>query len=354
MSKTLLIVNLGTPQAPTPKAVAHYLREFLNDKYVIDIPNPFRRILVSGIIVPTRSRKSAHAYQQVWRDDGSPLMFHSKAFFEKLKSTEKAAGDDGFTVKLAMRYGQPSLRHELSETIRGGAKEIYVWPMYPQYALSSTETVLNLCREVFAETNFRGQSYFIEEFCDNVDVAAVWSDNIASANRGFDADHLLLSYHGLPVSHVKKISAQCEGNGSCSQQKTEKNGQCYRRQCYETSEVIRRDLFCRAREGVRFSPRDISIGFQSRLTSGWIQPFSDAFYRELPKKGVKRLLVACPSFVTDCLETLEEVAIRGREEFRSHGGDDLKLVPCLNDSDSWVRAASEIVHDKKKWQAFKK
>ena len=352
MKKALLIVNLGTPRSPSPSDVATYLREFLTDGYVIDIPNPFRWLLVNGIIAPFRSRKSAHAYQQVWTDEGSPLMVNSLRYVEKLKREESQRGEDGFEVKLAMRYGAPSLAHELRALIEAGRTEIYVWPMYPQYAQSSSETVLAVCREVFRSTQFKGNAYFLEDFCGDDAVAKIWADRILAEQKEFQADHLLLSYHGLPIRHVKRISEQCEGKGSCSFESTPFNKRCYRRQSFITSAAIQKQLGGAGEMGQRLVGKNTSIGFQSRLTSGWIEPFSDGFYRELPKSGVRRLLVACPSFVTDCLETLEEVALRGKEEFCAHGGEDLKLVPCLNDHEDWVKQSSLMAHDSARWQRF--
>jgi ferrochelatase len=161
----------------------------------------------------------------------------------------------------------------------------------------------------------------------------------------FQPDHILLSYHGLPIRHMKKISRACAGQGDCSLQTTAENQNCYRRQCYLTSKLIGEGL----KRELGWSAEQLAVGFQSRLDNRWIRPFSDDFYRDLPKQGVKRLLVACPSFVADCLETLEEVAIRGRDDFRTHGGDDLKLVPCLNDSDDWVKAAADIARRSGLW-----
>ncbi len=342
----LMLINLGTPDASDSAAVARYLREFLNDKFVIDIATPLRWLLVNAIIVPTRAKKSAAAYQKIWTTRGSPLRFNSVDFFEKMRAT-----CNDFEMRLAMRYGSPSIESQVEEVVRGGASEIYFWPLYPQYALSSTEAALEMARTTLARLKYSGESFFIESFAESSKVAEVWSELIVAAARDFKPDHLLLSYHGLPIRHVKKISTACNGQGACSLTATAENKRCYRRQCYLTSDAIKLALFCRHRNEITFSPRDVSVAFQSRLTSGWIQPFSDEFYLTATKKlGVKRLLVACPSFVADCLETLEEVAMRGREEFISRGGEDLRLVPCLNNNVQWVDAAGEIARDKTKWQ----
>jgi ferrochelatase len=180
-------------------------------------------------------------------------------------------------------------------------------------------------------------------FADDPGYVNAVCEKIKADIAAFKPDHLLLSYHGLPVRHVKKISASCEGNGQCSLAATSSNQLCYRRQAYLTSEMIK------ARLANVWPAEKISVGFQSRLNSKWIQPFSDEFYRQLPKQGVRRLLVACPSFVADCLETLEEVAMRGRAEFVLNGGEDLRLVPCVNESDAWVGAARDIVSAAKYW-----
>jgi protoporphyrin/coproporphyrin ferrochelatase len=348
VKKALLLLNIGTPDGPDEKSVGRFLREFLNDPYVVDVPQPFRWLLVNGLIVPRRQATSAKAYQAIWQNDGSPLLTKSLAFKEKL-----AQELPEYTVSLAMRYGRPSLREELQKIIGARPDAIAIWPLYPQYAQSSTETSLRAVERLAREMHYNGPISYIEEFSENRDVAALWVENILQAARGFSAQKLVLSYHGLPISHLKRIAKSCQGEGDCSLTLTEENKKCYRRQAFATAHHIRKLLFCEHRDEISFTSRDVEVSFQSRLTRGWIKPFSDELYAALPAKGVKRILVACPSFVTDCLETLEEVAIRERRRFIECGGEDMRLVPCLNESDSWVKVAARIVRAEKNWQVLK-
>jgi len=340
-------MNIGTPDACDETAVSNFLREFLNDPYVIDLPQPLRWLLVNGVIVPRRKSTSTKAYEKIWTDGGSPLLRNSSAFREKL-----AVALPEFQVHLAMRYGRPSLRESLQTIVGSNPSAIYVWPLYPQYAQSSTLTSLAAVKSLVSEMKYSGPVRYIEEFAEDKTVASLWVDNIVASARGFAAQKLVLSYHGLPLSHLKKVSKSCRGEGDCSLQSTAENRKCYRRQAFATSQEIRRLLFCEHRDDITFTSRDVEVSFQSRLTRGWIKPFSDELYRSLPAQGVTRVLVACPSFVADCLETLEEVAIRERERFIAAGGEDLRLVPCLNDNPKWVDRAAKMVRTENLWQAL--
>jgi protoporphyrin/coproporphyrin ferrochelatase len=345
LKKAVLLINLGTPDNCDEEAVGRYLREFLNDPYVIDIPQPLRWLLVNALIVPRRKRRATEAYKLIWTATGSPLLQMSLAFKEKL-----ARELSEHQVHLGMRYGRPSLRSEIEKIVGANPPEILVWPLYPQYAGSSSETALHEVRQILAEMKYAGRVIYLEEFSENKDVAAIWVENILRAARDFKAQKLVLSYHGLPISHLKKISKGCQGEGECSLKLTNENKMCYRRQAYATSHEIRKLLFSEPRDEISFTARDVEISFQSRLTKGWIKPFSDEVYHSLPAQGATRILVACPSFVVDCLETLEEVAIRERAQFIKSGGEDMRLVPCLNDSEAWIKAAAKIVRADKSWK----
>ncbi len=317
MKNVVILVNLGSPRSPSVADVRAYLREFLIDPLVIVMPAVFRWILVNGIIAPFRSPKSAEAYAKIWdAQTGSPLLYHSQNMVNKL-----TAELPDVKLRLAMRYGEPSLRAAVQQS--ASCDRLYVLPMYPQFAESSSGSVLVEVRKICRESQFKGEILECRSFSAHPGFIKSVAENIAREIETFRPDSLLLSYHGLPIRQVGT----------------------YRDECFATSSAIIEQLSARA----QWSKDKTLTGFQSRLNNRWIQPFSDDFFRTLPSQGVRRLLVACPSFVADCLETLEEVAMRGREEFRLHGGEDLKLVPCLNDSPMWVNAVADIVRDPNYW-----
>ena len=321
----LLIINLGSPKSPAVCDVRSYLREFLMDRYVIDLPWPLRWFLVYVAITPFRAPQSAEKYAMIWSPQTeSPLLHNSKQFTEKLQRQLNQSGD-GLRVQLAMRYGEPDLRATLHELLNH--KQLYVMPVYPQYAESSTKSALVEVRRILRKFKFKGEIFECRGFSQHPGFISAVSENIALEIERFQPDYLLLSYHGLPIRQAGT----------------------YRDQCFATSEAITDNLVARG----AWPKEKITVGFQSRLNNRWIQPYSDYFYRTLPARGVRRLLVACPSFVADCLETLEEVAIRGRDEFRAHGGEELRLAPCLNDSPGWVKAAADIFCDSNYWTAHK-
>lgn len=329
----LLLVNLGTPDAPTRGAVAKYLREFLSDEKVIDIPAPLRLLLVHGIIVPTRSGKSAHAYSKVWTDRGSPLMLHS---LDLLAAMRKRMPDT--LVDLAMRYGSPSIEHGLKQLVAHGATRIVVFPLYPQLADSSTGTAIAKVEQVVNRMNPRPQVEFIPAFYDDpgfLDAFAAVGRPVVTEQR---PDHVLFSFHGLPERHIKRADpsgGHCLASPDCCAVMRAANKDCYRAQCYATAKGIAEQL--------ALAPADYSVAFQSRLgRTPWIQPFTDLVLPELVKKGKRNIVVYCPAFVADCLETLEEIGMRAKEQVEALGGK-VTLVPSLNAHPAWVEAAARIV-----------
>lgn len=335
MKKTgILLINLGTPDSYEPEAVGKYLREFLMDPWVIDIPSPLRWILVNLLIVPRRKYDSAKLYRKVWMAEGSPLLHHSLELTRRLC---KELSD--YPVSFGMRYGQPSIESALSELRAAGASQIFAIPLYPQYSLAATESSVRftqslaekLCPEV--ELKFMPAFYGEDEYLDAT------AKVTAAALGQINYDLLLFSFHGLPERQVKKTDKSgrhCLMVENCCDQISDVNRDCYRAQSYATARELVRRL------GV--PSEKYRVGFQSRLKGApWIQPFSDEFYRNLPKTGIKRLAVACPSFVADCLETLEEVQMRGNEEFRAHGGESLHLIPSLNAEPVWVSNLAKMI-----------
>lgn len=334
-SDIYLFINLGTPDAPTPAAVGKYLDEFLMDPAVIDVPRPIRDILVKALIVPRRKFQSAEAYQKIWSQEGSPLLYHSQSFVNKMQSKLPAA--------LAMRYGNPSIY----DVIKGFAKKparIYVVPMYPQYATSSTGTALDALRTALQDRDFQGEVLVLESFYDEEFFIKSYAEQIRRVLRNQEWDHLLFSYHGLPMRHLKRLRAECGTPNCCSKAEADASRArfCYKFQCHTTTLKIAKEL--------KLELNAFSMAFQSRLGPGWIQPFTDKMIQELPGKGVQNLVVVCPSFVADCLETLEEIRLRAKLIFLEAGGHSLTLVPCLNSEDHWVEAFLEFLQSYKSWR----
>ena len=334
-TKGLLLINLGTPEAPQTAEVRSYLREFLGDPRVIDLSPVGRWALLNLVILPTRPAKSAEAYRKVWTERGSPLLWHSQDL------TEKVAGLLGasWQVELAMRYGQPDLAGALHRFDSAGIDRIVVLPLYPQYSeaawASSMERVWELASAQAALPRFTTIAPFYDDpgFLDAF--AEVARESIAKA----DPEFVLFSYHGLPERQVKRTDAtgrHCLESKTCCDRIDTANRNCYRAQCYATTRGIL--------ERIGFSAEATSTTFQSRLgRTPWIKPYTDEAVVDLAKKGVRRLAVLSPAFVADCLETLEEIAMRESESFRSAGGETLTLVPSLNARDSWAAAIVDMV-----------
>jgi len=332
--KGVLLVNLGTPDGTKPSQVRRYLREFLNDPRVIDI-NPIGKwLLLNLIILPFRPKQSAEAYEQVWTERGSPLLFHSQDFCDGLSEAVPE-----YEFELAMRYGSPSIKSGL-DSLRGrGCDEILVFPLYPHYAASSTGSSIQAVYDVLAEEwntpaitvvpSFYGHDAFIRAFKDVA--APVVSEQ--------SADHVLFSFHSLPERHITKSdpTGWCQmGEGGCCDTMNERNQYCYRAQCIETARLLA--------EALQLGADSWSVAFQSRLTRDpWLTPNTESAIADLAKNGTKNLAVMCPAFVADCLETLEEIAMRGAEIFEENGGGTLTLVPSLNAHPSWIKGAAEIV-----------
>ncbi len=334
MKEAVLLINLGTPDAPTPSKVGKYLTQFLNDKRVIDI-NPIGRfILVNLIIVPFRRFKSSRLYQAIWSPQGSPLLLNGISLKEKL---QQRLGNN-YTVELAMRYQQPSVKNVLEKLRQQRPSKIHVLPLYPQYASSSTgstlEEVLRLMKgwEVIPSLNLVSKFYDHPAFID-----ALLAE--AKKHRMEDYDHVIFSYHGLPERQIRKASAHYGGDtcqmGACCSSITKNNQYCYRANCFETTR--------RLVQALAIPEGKYTTSFQSRLDDKWLKPFSDKVVEELAHKGAKKVLVFSPAFVADCLETIYEIGTEYDEIFKHHGGEKVVLVNSLNAGDEWVKAVQAIV-----------
>jgi ferrochelatase len=335
-SKGLLLINLGTPEAPTAEKVRIYLKEFLMDPFVLDIPYPFRWLLVHGAILPKRPAASAEAYRLIWTKRGSPLMNHHLDLTDGVRAHLHASMPGGWQVEAGMRYGQPSIQSALEKFKAAGILDIHVAPLYPQYSLAATKSSLVEARKAALRVDPLMKLQALQAFYNEPGFLDVFAGTARKSLQGYDYDHLLFSFHGLPERHVKKTDrtgSHCLVQASCCERITEANQDCYRAQCFATARGIAQRMGLPAEK--------YSICFQSRLgKTPWIQPFTDELYATLPKKGIKRIAVMCPAFVADCLETLEEIQIRGRADFIARGGEDLKLVPSLNCSSDWVQVVA--------------
>lgn len=324
----LLLVNLGTPKAPTTEAVREYLLEFLSDPRVIDIPKWARDLLLKYIILPRRSPKSAAAYRSIWMPGGSPLLVHSKRLRENV-----CALDENLAVYFSMRYGSPSLEKGLAVLTAAGCGRIVVFPLYPQFAESSTGSTIARLRKLAKKMDPKPELLFVPPFYEEPSFIDAFAAVARPVLDSFQPDHVLFSFHGLPERHVKKTDesgAHCLVKKDCCDAIREVNRNCYKAQCYATARALRTTL--------GLEPDATTVAFQSRLgRTPWIQPFTDVVLDQLGARGVKRLAVMCPAFVADCLETLEEIGIRAKEQFAKHGGE-LILVPSLNSSTPWARA----------------
>lgn len=329
MNKNLLLINLGSPDSPETKDVARYLRQFLTDPYVINVPAVFRYPLVYGIIVPFRAHKSAEAYRTIWRPQGSPLVQLTKQF------TEAVAREilPGWNVHWAMRYGKPSIESVLEDMPDG---PLYVVPLYPQYALSSTETALEEVRNYLQKSKRFPGAKFLIDFFNEPEFLSAQAEKIQEEISAFAPDHVLLSFHGLPENHLTKLHAGTAPIPDVCESVRDDNRLCYRAQCVATVQHLKARL--------KFDNQKIDFSFQSRLGRlPWIKPYTDVVIEELAERGARRILVSCPSFVADCLETLEEIQIRLREQFLEAGGQDLKLCPAVNATPAWVSGFCNMV-----------
>ncbi|MCJ8168084.1 ferrochelatase [Atopomonas sediminilitoris] len=330
--RALLLVNLGSPASPEVADVRRYLNEFLMDPHVVDLPWPLRRLLVSLILIK-RPEASAHAYKSIWWPQGSPLVEITR----RLQQAVVPAWPHG-PVEMAMRYGEPSVASALRRLAEQKVREVVFVPLYPQFADSTVTTCIEQAQRLITEQGLPLSLNVVPPFFNQPAyhhaLASTVQPHVA---EGFD--HLLFSYHGLPERHLHKTDpskTHClKGADCCQQASGPVLDSCYRAQCYATTEALAKRL--------GLAKEFYSVAFQSRLgRAKWIEPYTEEAIDALAKRGVKRLLVMCPAFVADCLETLEEIGDRAREQFLAAGGEEFRLIPCLNDHPAWVDALVKI------------
>lgn len=340
MKKGVLLVNLGSPDSPEPKDVKKYLGEFLMDERVIDIPFIARTALVKGIILKTRPKQSAAAYKKIWWEEGSPLIVLSKRLQNAIQKGVETP------VALAMRYGSMTIKKGLQELVDKGVDEVLLFPLYPQFAMATTETILVLAEEIQKEHFPSLKIESVPAFYNKPDYIEVLSNAIKKHLEGKKYEHLLFSYHGVPERHIRKsdvTKSHCKIDGTCCITPSKAHEFCYRHQCLEVTRLVAEKL--RLKEGA------YSTSFQSRLGfDPWLQPYTDRTIERLGKNGVKSMAIVTPAFVSDCLETLEEIAMEGEEIFHEMGGKEFTTIPCLNDDSEWVTLLSKWIN---RWSVSK-
>ena len=334
--KGVLLVNLGSPDSPNPKDVKKYLGEFLMDERVIDVPLWARTLLVKGIILNTRPKASAKAYQKIWWEEGSPLIVLSERLQHKIQK------QTSLPVALAMRYGSMTIKNGLQELADKGVDEVYLIPLYPQFAMATTETILVLAEEL-RQAHFPNMTIdSLPAFYNREDYIEVLSNSIAKNLEGKDYEHLLFSYHGVPKRHIRKsdiTNGNCKMDGKCCFKKGSKQHEfCYKHQCEMTTVKVAKKL--------KLKNGTFSTSYQSRLGfDPWLQPYTDRTIERLGKQGIKKMAIVTPAFVSDCLETLEEIAMEGEEIFHEVGGKEFTTIPCLNDDAEWVALMAKWIND---------
>jgi len=334
--KGVLLVNLGSPDSTDTNDVRDYLDEFLMDERVIDLPKWFRTFLVKGIILKTRPKKSAKAYRKIWWKEGSPLIVLSEHLQDKVQKKVSVP------VALAMRYGNPSIKKGLEDLKAQGVNEVLLVPLYPQFAMATTETILVLAEQLqkvhFPEMELTA----LPPFYNHPDYIRVLANSIQEALQGKNWEHLLFSYHGVPERHIRKsdvTKSHCKMDGKCCFTDSPAHAYCYRHQCEMTTQKVADYL--ELKEG------SYSSSFQSRVSilGSWLKPYTDKTVEEFAKKGTQELAIATPAFVSDCLETLEEIGMEAAEDFEDNGGKKLHVIPCINDREDWVNVLSRWIDE---------
>ncbi|CAI8203305.1 MAG: Ferrochelatase [Flavobacteriaceae bacterium] len=333
--KGVLLVNLGSPESPDPKDVKVYLDEFLMDERVIDLPSFLRTILVRGIILNTRPKRSAKAYKKIWWDEGSPLIVLSKRLLQKME--EKVQ----LPLALGMRYGKPAIQKGLQELADKGVTEVLLVPLYPQFAMATTETILVLAESLRQESFPQMEFTTLPSFYNHPDYVRVLSQSIQESLQDKQWEHLIFSYHGVPERHIRKsdiTKSHCKIDGQCCQTASPAHQYCYRHQCFETTRLVA--------EYLDLASDRYTTTFQSRLgLDPWLQPYTDKTVAKMAKSGVKKMAIVTPAFVSDCLETLEEIGMEAVEDFEEKGGEHLHVIPCINDREDWVNVMSRWVDE---------
>jgi ferrochelatase len=330
----IILANVGTPDEPTVPAVRRYLFQFLNDRRVIDLPWLLQKFLVNVIIVPFRASKSTKLYQMLWTEKGSPLLTISNESKDKL---QERLGHN-YEVFVGMRYQNPSLKTTLQTIKEKRFDKIVVLPMFPQYASSTTGTISQLVNTEIARWNVIPELTIVSQFYDNPGFVKAFAAQIRKY-KPEEFDHIIFSYHGLPFSQTDRVHPAIKTvNCNCEVEMPAHGRFCYKATCYQTTRLLAKEL------GLPKSA--YSVAFQSRLTKNWLKPFSDKEVIKLAKEGKKRVLIAAPAFIADCLETIVEIGIEYQELFEKNGGEKIQLVESLNSNDDWIETINQMITSK--------
>lgn len=330
MRRGLILINLGTPKNADIPSVRSYLRVFLTDKRVIDLPALLRYILVYVFILPFRAKRSTRAYQAIWTKHGSPLLYHSQQLADQV---QKNMGSE-YQVVLGMRYGEPSIESALSSL--KDCESITILPVYPQYSSAASGSSIEEALRIISSWDIIPSVTVIRDFFQQQAYIKAQASLIQEHRKA--QEHVLFSYHGVPERQITKNECKHICLENCPTP-TDKTQGCYKAQCHESSRLLAKEL--------HLSENQYSTAFQSRLgRTPWIKPYTDETLTTLAANGIKTLIIACPSFVADCLETLEEIGMRARQQWLALGGEELIVVPCLNENPLWVKAVIEMTQNK--------
>jgi len=339
----VLLVNLGTPDSPKTSDVRKYLNEFLTDGRVIDVPWLKRQLLVRGIISPLRAGNSAKSYKEIWNERGSPLKYISEDLTEKVQESldnmahRASEGGNEYYVELAMRYQSPNIESALMRLRKKNVHRYIILPLFPHYASSSTGSAHQKVMEIVSKWQVIPSINFINSYYNHPAYIKAFTE-IGKTYQPENYDHILFSFHGLPERHMRKANdyGHCLSNAHCCQTITEKNQFCYSAQCHATAQLLAKEL--------NISEDNYTITYQSRLGKDpWMKPYTDKTLEELAHRGIKNVLVFCPAFVADCLETIFEIGVEYQEEFVEAGGEKVQLVESLNTHPLWVEAVKEMI-----------
>ena len=334
IQKGILLMNLGSPDSTSVKDVRRYLNEFLMDKRVIDVPYLWRFLLVKGIITPFRAPKSAEAYRSIWTAKGSPLVELTKQLQRALQELISEP------VEIAMRYGKPDPGDAFKKLLQKqpSLEEVILVPLYPHYAMSSYETATEYAKQIHAKRGYPFKLRVVKPFYNEPKYIHALAESIRPYLTN-EYDHILFSYHGLPERHIHKTDVtahHCLQSPNCCEENSPSHAYCYRHQIITTTRLVAKRL------GIPIEK--YSFSFQSRLgRDEWLKPYTALRLEQMPTEGIKKLLVVCPAFVSDCLETLEEIALRGKESFLHSGGEEFTFIPCMNIDAQWVEALNSII-----------
>ena len=338
-TKGILLLNLGTPEEPTAKGLRKFYKYFFSDPYVFDFNAVGRWLLRNLIIIPFRAPKTAKDYATIWMDEGSPLKVYADRLLHSVQQAYDEAGEDVLVLN-GMGYSEPFIWDTMAEFERRGVRDILVMPLFPQYSTATTESVFHGVRESAKKWKEAPNLKFVDDLYAEPAFISAWAALIGKHVNDAQAEHIIFSYHGLPESNIKRADKNgvCE-MGACCETITDKNKLCYRAHCVATTRSIA--------TAMGWGEDRYSIAFQSRFgNQAWIQPYLDEHLEILIEKGVKKVAVVTPSFVSDCLETIHEIGIEYKEEFMEGGGEAFQLVPNLNDEKTWFDSVFQISKQK--------